>query len=191
MTVLPETQGSEHSELVVANLTFGSRLAAAATVFVLLSPAFAYFYLRSLNNGGMWRPASVDPPQAYGAAVVALFVASALALELAAHAPRWRALAGCSIGLGVAGVVVQCVEYARLGFGPASGGYASVFLAWTGLTAVCVVATMLWLETLVAYGLRHGDAGPSLVRPRLDALAFYWSFLAGLATIAWAILYLV
>jgi heme/copper-type cytochrome/quinol oxidase subunit 3 len=191
VTTLEAENVREAAELVPANLTIGSRLLAAATVFAFMGPAFAYFYLRSLNSNGMWHPPSVHPSQAFGAAVMALVVASGATLALAARGPRWRALVACALALGLAGVVVQCVEYTRLGFGPMSGGYASVFLGWTALTALFVFATMLWLETLLAYGLRHPDAPSSVVRPRLEALAFYWAFLAGLATIMWAILYLV
>jgi heme/copper-type cytochrome/quinol oxidase subunit 3 len=183
--------GDEPPELVPANLAVGSRLAAAATVFVFLGPAFAYFYLRSLNNGGLWRPASVQPPQSWGAIVVALLVGSASALALAVRASRWRALAAVSLALGIAAVVAQCLEYTQLAFGPMSGGYASVFVGWTALTTVCVLATMLWLETLLAYGLRHGDAPAGVVRPRLQALTFYWTFLAGLGAVMWVVLYLV
>jgi hypothetical protein len=118
------------------------------------------------------------------------FIASASALALATRVTRWRPLVACSLGLGVAAVVLQCIEFTRLDFGPMSGGYASVFVGWTALTAVFVLATMLWLETLLAYGLRHAEAPAPVVRPRIDALAFYWTFLAGLATVMWVVLYL-
>jgi heme/copper-type cytochrome/quinol oxidase subunit 3 len=191
MTALEGDYAREAPELVPANLAVGSRLLAAATVFSFMGPAFAYFYLRALNSNGMWRPANVHPPQAYGAAVMALLVASAVALTIASRASRWRAAVAGALALGLAGVAVQCAEYTQLGFGPMSGGYASVFLGWTALTAVFALATVLWLETLLAYGLRHADAPPSVVRPRLSALSFYWTFLAGLGVIMWAILYLV
>ena len=192
MTVIEEESPlSEPAELVPANLAIGSRLLTALTIFAFMGPAFAFFYLRSLNSAHMWRSARVDPPQAYGAAIMALLVASALALALAARTAWWRVLVAGSLALGVAAVLVQCVEYSQLDFGPMSGGYASVFLGWTALTAVFVLATMLWLETLLAYGLRHSDAPSSVVRPRLDALAFYWEFLTGLAVLMWAVLYLV
>jgi hypothetical protein len=38
----------------------------------------------------------------------------------------------------------------------------------------------------------HDVADPlALVLPELEAVSFYWSFLAGLAVLAWIILYLV
>jgi heme/copper-type cytochrome/quinol oxidase subunit 3 len=190
MTALEAEDRRDAEELVPANLAVGSRLLAAATVFAFMGPAFAFFYLRSLNSNGMWRPNGVHPPQTYGAAVVVLLVASAVALTIAPRTSRWPVAVALSLVLGLAGVGVQCVEYTQLGFGPMSGGYASVFLGWTSLTAVFTLATMLWLETLLAYGLRHSDAPPSVVTPRLSALSFYWTFLAGLGVIMWAILYL-
>jgi heme/copper-type cytochrome/quinol oxidase subunit 3 len=119
-----------------------------------------------------------------------LLAASAAALVLAARTSRWRLLVMGSLALGLGAVVVQCIEYTRLGFGPMSGGYASVFFGWTALSAVFVLATMLWLETLLALGLRHRHASQALVRPRLEALAFYWGALTGLAIVMWAVLYL-
>jgi heme/copper-type cytochrome/quinol oxidase subunit 3 len=179
-------------ELVPGNLAVGIRLWAAATTFVFFCPFFAYFYLRSLDSAGMWRPAGVDPPQGFGGAVVALSVLSAVALLLASRrglVSRWLPLTALSLGLGLIAVVLQCVEYARLGFGPTDGGYASVYVAWTALNALFVLATILWLETLIAYGLRSSDSLP-LVRPRLEALAFYWAYLAGLGVVMWVVLYL-
>ena len=183
----------ESSELVARNLTAGIRLWAGATTFVFFCPFFAYFYLRSLDSAGLWRPAGVDPPQGSGAAVMALVVLSSLVLLLASRPEResaWRLLVALSLVLGLAGVVLQCVAYARLGFGPTDGGYASVFVAWTALNALFVLGTMLWLETLLAYGLRTRDSLP-VVRPRLEALAFYWTYLAGLGVVMWVVLYLV
>jgi heme/copper-type cytochrome/quinol oxidase subunit 3 len=125
--------------------------------------------------------------------VMVAVVASSVALLLASRPAResaWRPLVALSLVLGLVGVALQCVAYARLGFGPADGGYASVFVAWTALNALFVLGTMLWVETLLAYGLRSRDSLP-LVRPRLEALAFYWTYLAGLAVVMWVVLYLV
>ena len=85
---------------------------------------FAYFYLRSLNNNDLWRPAGVDPPTGYGIAIVACLRAQRGALRLrraggpggvAAGSPR-RASRWSS---GLLGCVLQGFEYAHLSFGPA------------------------------------------------------------------------
>ena len=43
------------------NLSSAAHLLASATAFFFLAFVFAYFYLRSLNNGDLWRPKHVDP----------------------------------------------------------------------------------------------------------------------------------
>ena len=181
----------EPPELLARNLTVGMRLWAAATTFVFLCPFFAYVYLGSLNTADLWHPAGVDPPQALGAAIVVLTVASAIVLVLAARRPQPGGpallLEAVSLTLGLGAVALQIVAYVRLGFGPTDGGYASVFVAWTGLSALFALGTMLWLETFLASSWRGTtDAARG---PRLAALAFYWAFLAGLSVVMWFCLY--
>jgi heme/copper-type cytochrome/quinol oxidase subunit 3 len=185
------TTEPQSPELVPSNLAVGIRLWAGATTFVFFCPFFAYFYLRSLDSAGRWRPGGIDPPQGFGAAIVALTVLSAVAVLLASRTenPAWLPLVAASLVLGLASFVVQCVEYARLGFGPTDGGYASVFVAWTALNALFVLGTMLWLETALAYGIRSRNSLP-LIRPRLEALGFYSAYLAGLGVVMWVVLYL-
>jgi heme/copper-type cytochrome/quinol oxidase subunit 3 len=193
----------ETPDVVSRNLAIAARLSAGATTFAFFCPFFAYLYLRSLNSAGMWRPARVDPPQGLGATITALIVVSGIALLLASRdrgASAWMPLVALALASGLAGVALQCVAYARLGFGPTDGGYASVFVAWTGLNAVFVFGTMLWAETLLAYGLRARrhtstplgdlDSPHALIQPRLVALAFYSAYLAALGVVMWAVLYL-
>ena len=51
----------EPPELLGRNLSSAGHLLASATAFFFLAFVFAYFYLRSLNNAGLWRPKHVDP----------------------------------------------------------------------------------------------------------------------------------
>jgi heme/copper-type cytochrome/quinol oxidase subunit 3 len=183
----------ESPDVVSRNLAVGTRLFAGATTFVFFGPFFAYLYLRSLDSAGMWRPAPVDPPQVFGVTIMLLAVAASGALILASRSSRasnWKPLVAVALALGLAAVALQCVAYARLAFGPTDGGYASVFVAWTGLNAVFVLGTTLWTETLLAYGLRTPDGPRTLIQPRLAALAFYWTYLAALGVVMWAVLYL-
>jgi heme/copper-type cytochrome/quinol oxidase subunit 3 len=208
----------EPPELLGRNLRSASHLLASATVFFFLAFFFAYFYLRSLNNAGLWHPKGVTPSQAFGAIVMALTVVSAVLLRFglldrrADRRPQWRIKGGLALATGVAALVVQVIEWTSLGFGPADGGYASVFYGWTAYMLLFSFGALFWLETVWAMSVRYrggrsaepghasGDPGRpghdvadpvTLVLPELEAVSFYWSFLAGLAVIAWIVLYLV
>ncbi|HUH79764.1 MAG TPA: cytochrome c oxidase subunit 3 [Solirubrobacteraceae bacterium] len=186
-------------------LYVAGRLLAGATAFFFLAFVFAYFYLRALDQDRMWHPAHVNPDQALGAAILACAVLSALAAGLASRqlgreSHGWVGPACGSLALGLVAVALQCIAYTSQGFGPTDGAYASVFCAWTALFAIAVLATMYWLETHVATGLRarrtrgsHPDiADPDrLIQPGMEACAFYWMFLAGIGVLAWVVLYLV
>ena len=208
----------EPPEVVAANLRVGSRLWASATVFFFFAFLFAYFYLRSLNSHGLWRPAHVDPPQVVGILVtVAIVLAAALVRlgyrdHLADHRPAWRVKGAIALAALVAAVAIQIVGWATQGFGPTEGGFASVYVGWTGFQALFVLGLAYWLETTLATSIRYrgaqneraaveasGDGEGSrldiedplsLVQPSLEAMSFYAVFFAVLAVIAWVILYL-
>jgi heme/copper-type cytochrome/quinol oxidase subunit 3 len=196
----------EPPDVGARSLYLAARLLAGAATFFFLAYLFAYFYLRSLNESHMWHPANVKPSQAFGAVVVACVVASALLTfvagrQMKAHSRAWVVAAGVSLALGLVAVAVQFAQYTSQRFGPTDGGYASVFCAWTALYAIAVLATMYWLETQVATELRarrapaagHGDIAEAdrLIAPGLDAVVFFWSYLAGIGAVTWVTLYLV
>jgi heme/copper-type cytochrome/quinol oxidase subunit 3 len=209
----------EPPELLGRNLSSAGHLLASATAFFFLAFFFAYFYLRSLNNAHMWRPKHVDPSQTIGVIVMALVLAAAILLRFAredqraARRPQWRLKGAITLGVMLLAIVLQIVEWFVIGFGPSSGGYASVFFGWTAAQIVCMLGGAYWLETLLATAIRYrntpqnapaaGEASGDpyraghdirdvlgLVRPGLEALTFYWSFLAGATVIAWIVLYL-
>ena len=146
-------------------LYVAGRLLAGATTFFFLAFVFAYFYLRSLNENGMWRPAMtpahhhIKPVQGLGAAMIACVLISAVLAVLAGRRMKgqsssWLAPAIGSLVLGLAAVCLQCIEFTSQKFGPTDGGYASVFCAWSAFYVVAVLGTMYWLETQIATELR-------------------------------------
>jgi len=211
----------EPTEFAAKNLRTGTHLWASATAFFFIGFVFAYFYLRSLNNGGMWRPKHVDPSLALGTALTACLVAAAAVLWLAVQdqraerRPQWRAKGLVALALLAAAIALQIAAWATQGFGPTEGGYASVYFGWTAMLLVFVVGTTFWLETVVATAIRYrntpigGEPSPghasgdpdrmrhdvadpiSLVRPQLAAVSFYTQFIALIAVITWIVLYLV
>jgi heme/copper-type cytochrome/quinol oxidase subunit 3 len=209
----------EPPEILARNLVSAGHLLASATAFFFLAFVFAYFYLRSLDNAGMWKPKHVDTSFAWGTVVTACIVASAAVLRLglrdhrANDRPAWRKKGAAALTLGVAALVLQAVAWTQQGFGPADGGFASVYFGWTAFLFLFVLCTMFWLETVLATSIRYrgwhagerviapGEASGdpyraghdirdpvSLVRAELVALSFYWIFLAGVAVLAWIVL---
>lgn len=215
-----EVVEEEPPELLGRNLISGSHLLASGTAFFFLCFLFAYFYLRSLNNADMWRPKGVGTSLAWGTVVIACVVVSAGLVRLglldhrAGNRTAWRRKGAAALAFGVASLVLQAIAWTQQGFGPADGGFASVYFGWTAFLFLFILGTMLWLEMTLATSIRYraiaggapspGDASGdpyrkahdirdplSLVRAELGALSFYWNFLAGIAVLAWIILYLV
>jgi heme/copper-type cytochrome/quinol oxidase subunit 3 len=188
-------------------LSVASRMLCGASTFFFLAFVFAYFYLRSIDADHKWHPPHVHPNQGLGAAFIACVVLSALAAIVAGRrmktsSPSWLAPGIVAVALGLAAVIIQCVEYTVQHFGPTNGAYASVFCSWSAFYLIAVLFTMYWLETQVATELRarrspapvaEGDIKDPdrLIAPALDAAVFYWSFLAGIGVITYVILYLV
>jgi heme/copper-type cytochrome/quinol oxidase subunit 3 len=215
-----EVVEEEPPEILRRNLSSASYLFASATAFFFLSFLFAYFYLRSLNSNGMWKPKGVDTSMTWGTIVVGCIVASAVLVRLgladhrALRRSAWRIKGATALVLGVVALVLQVVGWTKQGFGPVDGGFASVYFGWTAFVFLFVLGTMFWLEMTLATSLRYaklpvpstpapGEASGdpyrtapdisnplSLVRAELAALSFYWSFLAGIAIVTWIVLYI-
>jgi heme/copper-type cytochrome/quinol oxidase subunit 3 len=209
----------EQPEILGRNLVSASYLLSGATAFFFVAFLFAYFYLRSLNNGGMWKPSGVSASVGWGTAVVLCYVLSALLVRLgltdqrALRRDQWRVKGLAALLVGVIGLVLQAIAWTHQGFGPTDGGFASVYFGWTAFLFLFVLCTLLWLEMTLATSYRYrkvesgapapGEASGdrhrtahdirdplSLVRAELVGLSFYWTFLAGIAVVTWIILYL-
>jgi heme/copper-type cytochrome/quinol oxidase subunit 3 len=212
----------ESPKIVERNLAIGSRLWASALVFFFFAFLFAYFYLRSLNENGLFRPKGVNAPQGWGIAIVVCLVVSAVLLHLGSADQRadrrtaWRSKGLVALVLGLVAIVLQIIAWASIGFGPTDGGYASVYLGWTGLYTIFVLGTLYWLETCLALSYRYrnepfgkaevepGDASGDPYREAHDianpvhlntaetaALTFTWSTLAAIGVATWFVLYVV
>ena len=212
----------ESSAVMADNLKVASRLWSSATVFFFFAFLFAYFYLRSLNQEHLWKPKGVHAPQGLGVAVVACVVLAAVLLQLAVRdqaadrRPAWRLKGVLALALGLVAVVLQIVAWAGLGFGPTNGAFASVYLGWTALYLLFVLATLYWLETTLAVSFRyrqhsmsapvplaagHGSGDPyregqdienpvAINTAELAGLTSYWTVLAAVGVVSWIVLYL-
>ena len=196
----PEPHGSQPRALWVT-----ARLLCGAAAFFFLAFVFAYFYLRSLDTNGKWKIGAVNPSIGLGIAITVVLVVSAALLRLAVSRPADAVrLGAASLALALLAVLLQVIEWTTLGFGPASGAYASVFIGWTVLYAVFALPCAYWIETQVASSWRARREG--IDRPRregvpsddvellvagTEACSFFWSFYVACGVLAFAILYVV
>jgi heme/copper-type cytochrome/quinol oxidase subunit 3 len=185
------------------NLRLGARLFVAADAFVFLAFLFAYLYLRSLNQHGLWRPPHTSPSLALGlitlVAVVgsaAAFVAALRALR-AGHPRNWRAGAGLSLLLMLVALIAQGWQLVDPGFSPYHGGaFGSVFVGFTATLLAHLLGATYWLETIVAssgafHRERAGVAEPSLLyEPAASAYGTFALFLGGVEVVAFALIYI-
>ncbi|HEX3801705.1 MAG TPA: hypothetical protein VHV75_02590 [Solirubrobacteraceae bacterium] len=182
-------------------LWVGSRELCGVSAFYFAAFFFAYFYLRSLDSNKSWTIGSVHPPVAFGVAILVLLVLSAIALRAAAQRPELTLRAGgAALAFAMLAIVLQVIEWTTLGFGPASGGYASVFIGWTVSFAVYGLLCAYWIETQVATAWRRGreriGATPAdvltdveTVHAGVRACSFFWTFSVVIGAVMFVLLY--
>jgi heme/copper-type cytochrome/quinol oxidase subunit 3 len=192
----------EPSEWQPRALWVGARQLCGALAFFLVSFVFAYFYLRSQDTNGDWKIGSVNPSLGLGIVILLALLASAALLRAAVTRPALTVRAGAAaLGLALLSVLLQVIEWTTLGFGPASGGYASVYVGWTAFYAVLTVACAYWIETQVATAWRRGRHGVSatsaevlsdtpVVAAGLEACSFFWTFFVANGVVLFVLLYL-
>jgi heme/copper-type cytochrome/quinol oxidase subunit 3 len=181
----------------------GARALCGSASFFFVSFVFAYFYLRSLDLSNEWKIGRhVSAPIGLGVVIVVVLLVSAALLHLASRRAEITVRAGgAALGLALLAVALQCYTWTTLGFGPASGGYASVYVGWTIFYAVFGLMSAYWIETQVATAWRRGRtrdvATPAdvlnddrLSRANLAACSFFWSFYVGIGVVTFVILYL-
>jgi heme/copper-type cytochrome/quinol oxidase subunit 3 len=184
-------------------LWVGARQLCGAAAFFFVSFVFAYFYLRSLDPNKDWKIGhNINPSIGLGVAIVVVLLLSAGALRAASTRPELAVRAGAgALLLALLAVVLQVVAWTTLGFGPASGGYASVYVGWTALYSVFALACAYWIETQVATVWRRRRHGvpetPAEVltdtvvtRAGLEACSFFWTFYVATGVLAFVVLYL-
>jgi heme/copper-type cytochrome/quinol oxidase subunit 3 len=180
-----------------------ARQLCGAAAFFFVSFVFAYFYLRSLDTHNDWKIGKVSPSIGLGVIIVVILILSAVAMRLAASGPERTVSAGAAaLVLALISVVLQVIEWTTLGFGAASGGYASVYIGWTAFYALFTLFCAYWIETQVATiwrRRRHGVGATAaqvmtdteVVEAGLRACSFFWTFYVAGGVVLFVVLYVV
>jgi heme/copper-type cytochrome/quinol oxidase subunit 3 len=165
----------------------GIRLFLAANTMLMGAMLFAYLFLRSNNNAGMWRPDGVDDLSGLGMAVVLVLQAACLAAVLAALAAVRRGGAHRAAGV-VAVVLALAAGVARVwyqyhlgsGWTINNGTYTAVTEMWFGILIVEVLVGMFWLFSIVLPGPR--SAHPLVAARHLRGFAEFWGYMLVVST---------
>lgn len=183
-------------------LWISARLLCGAAAFFFMAFVFAYFYLRSLDTHQDWKIGSVNPPVGFGLAILVVLLLSAAALRMAVtHAEQRVPVGAAALVLVLVAVVLQVIEWTTLGFGPASGGYASVYVGWTAFYSVFALVSAYSIETQVATAWRRRRQGVLVTSAEvltdvdveaasLEACSFFWTFYVALGAVLFVLLYL-
>jgi heme/copper-type cytochrome/quinol oxidase subunit 3 len=209
------TRGQEEAafyhEAALNSAWTGVRLMIGIVTSGLGAFVFAFFYLRSVNNYGLWYPKGFAGPQAWeGAVIVIAIVVSAVAQSLglqrlkAGKKSAWLTMGAAALGLGVIAVVFMILQLATLPFQPGDNAFASVFVGASVVFTVLVLAIVVWLEILLMSGrqipeISFVEQPPTFAeatavqrfQASLSAFTLFWNFLAIAAVVLWVLFYLV
>jgi heme/copper-type cytochrome/quinol oxidase subunit 3 len=163
------------------------RLFLAADAFFFLGFLFAYLYLRALNTNHSWHPAGTDPSTALGTVLVVVVVVAAAAFRYAAGRDQ-RPVELVAIGLVLVALICQGVQLFNPGFSPShGGGYGAVFVGFSAAFAAHLLGALYWLETVTV----DREATPEERGMHAQAASLFMTFLAGVAVVAYILIYLI
>ena len=162
---------------------------------IMLFGAFftAYFFVR-VANGIDWPPKPFELPVFVAGINTAILVTSSFTMHWALQSIKRGNRAGMKAGLvltllmGLAFLLTQMLEYARIGFNPSDGAFASVFFGLTGLHGahVFVGLTLLTVATVRAF---RGHFTPEH-HHGVEIPGIYWHFVDVMWIVVYATIYL-
>ena len=206
-----QEEAAFYHEAALNSAWTGVRLLIGVVTSGLGAFVFSFFYLRSVNNYGLWYPKGFTGPQGWeGAVIVIAIVVSAAAQSLGLQQLKrgkkssWLAMNAAALGLGVVAVVFLILQLATLPFQPGDNAFASVFVGAQVVFAVLVLATVIWQEILLMAGrqipeISFVEQPPTFTeatvvqrfQASLSGFTLFWNFLAIAAVVMWVLFYLV
>jgi heme/copper-type cytochrome/quinol oxidase subunit 3 len=183
----------EPPELQRRETHVGAILFSAATAFFFISFLFAFLYLRALNSNGLWGSGKphhhVHASLGLGIAILVCVLLGVAAVHGGLRLTDRLVPAGvAALLLGLAAIALQSWQWTHLGFGPGDGGYASVYLGWTGFFTIFVFGAMYWLETIVVTAARGRLAAADSVSA-VRSFSIFWTVLGLVEVAAFVLLF--
>lgn len=162
----------------LSRLLLGTMLFLASEMLFFGGLFAAYFTLRAQTSP--WPPRAVDLDVGLSAIGTTVLLVSSATLQLGVKAAEAGSIIGlrrwtvATLGLGIAFLGLQALDYSQLSFGIESHAYGTLYVAMTSLHGLHVVAgvvlMMLVLVRATLGAFREGDLDG------LHATAYYWHF---------------
>ncbi|HVB50491.1 MAG TPA: hypothetical protein VND89_01930 [Acidimicrobiales bacterium] len=192
----------------IGSIWSGGRLFIAMYTFMVASLVFSYFYLRSSNNGLLWRPDHVTAPTAFGWAIYTLVLLAALMAFVGRSRLRsggvldWQVASWIGVLAGLVAIFLQIWEFTAVPFYPGSSGYASTFIGYSVMNIGTLAIVTYWLETNLARSYRLSkeiggvrplfsmDASAQSFRANVASMTYFMGFIVLASTLLFAMFYL-
>ena len=154
-----------------------------------------YFFDRVVNRASEWPPEGFHLPVFVAGVNTAILVTSSFTIHWALQSIKRGSRAGLQAGLvltffmGLAFLLTQMLEYARIGFTPADGAFGTIFFGLTGLHGahVFVGLALLAVATIRAF---RGHFTPEH-HHGVEIPGIYWHFVDVMWIVVYATIYLI
>jgi len=172
----------------------GMFLFIASEVMLFGSFFTAYFFVRVVNEAQAWPPEGFHLPVFVAAVNSAILLTSSFTMHWALQSIKRGNRAGLQAGLvitllmGLTFLLTQMTEYARLGFAPKDGSFATIFYCLTGLHGAHVfVGLMLLLMATMRAFRGHFSAEH---HHGVELPGIYWHFVDVMWIVVYSTVYL-
>jgi cytochrome c oxidase subunit III len=176
----------------VPPLLLGTFLFLASELVFFVALFGAYFTLRSETSP--WPPTDAEIDPLLSGIATGLLVLSSVTYVLAFRRARAHDLGSfrrwllLTFALGAVFLVLQLVDYSKLGFSVSSNAYGTMFYAMTGFHGAHVVAGLLLMA--VVFGRSRQGAYREGEQLGVEAVGYYWHFVDVVWIALYATLYL-
>ena len=164
---------------------------------IMLFGAFftLYFFIRIVNHAPEWPPKPYEFPVFVAGINTAILITSSFSMHWSLQSIKRGARNGMRAGLlltfllGAAFLYGQLWEYARIGFAPHTGAFASVFFCLTGLHGAHVIVGLTILLSMTIRAFRgHFSADH---HHGVEIAGIYWHFVDIMWVIVFTTVYLI
>ncbi len=166
----------------------------ASEVMLFGSFFTAYFFVRVVNEAPVWPPEGFHLPVFVAGVNTAILVTSSFTMHWALQAIKRDHRAGLRAGLvltlclGLSFLLTQIIEYARIGFAPKDGAFATIFYGLTGLHGAHVFVGL----TLLTFATIRSFRGHFTAKEHrgVEIPGIYWHFVDLMWVVVYTTIYL-